>query len=362
MKVDTAHGYTSADTNALLRKTISAIGKHLGVQPTSWDEAGLKALAASLGTRNNPENFHSGDDNAVDADAVFMAAEEVGIIDAIAETYQPFYLTEEQEVFVEFESGHDIYSEPKPYPGHVEAIIVMGAAGLSVLKRLYHAIKAIKTGAVDTNQIIVATGYRQVFEAEQKRITDAGCIAAGTECELCQRAVTALTGLTLKEGKPVPMSYDGKNELAAQTFNTVYRTRRIRHVSDSPDDDICEPVNINITIVCAPLNPGRKLENGKAATRVNTEESLIPVQHLLKECPENSVLYVVSHDIWQLCQMLVTVRCFPKFIITGSGPNSADRVNIDPATNKPTLKNPADVQDELRKVLMELIRLQASRS
>lgn len=360
MKVGTAHSYTPADTDVLLRKVVSAIGKHLKVQPTSWDKSGLKTLAISLGTRSNPEKFHSGNDDMVDADAVLRAAEEVGIIDTTAQTRRLLYPTDEQEAVTEFESEHDIYSEPKHYPGHTEAIIVMGAAGLSILKRLYHAIKAIKTGAVDTNQIIIATGYRQVSEAEQKRITDAGHMAAETECGLCQRAITALTGLTPKEGKPISMSYDGQNALFAQTFNTVYRTGRNRIDPDRPGDDICELINIDITIVCAPLNPERKLENGEPATRVNTEESLIPIQCLLKDCSGNSVLYVVSHDIWQLCQMLVTVRCFPSFIITGSGPNSTDRIDISPATNKPMLKSPADVQDELRKVLMELIRLSYS--
>lgn len=292
----------------------------------------LTKIAKGLGTRVDPEKFHDGVVE-VDDDAVLGAASRLGMI--IPRVLYPA---------VQEEEDLNIYSHPSLCREPAKAIVVMGAAGLSNMKRIYHAIDAVISGAVDTDTIIVAAGKRQATESERKRVEEAGCTPGDTEYDLCRRAILDLSDQEVTDMEDTEVTLGG---------HTLPVRRAELETDIHPNSKLSKKVKI-IVIEC-PFDPSRELENGKLATRPNTEENLAAVQAVLN-IADGDTLYVVSHDCWTLAQILVAERVFPQCNIYGSGPQNLDRIMACVNTGEPKLCHARDVQDEIRKIILELVK------
>lgn len=318
--LDLAIGTAGARVAELIRSQSDAASNADFVR---WpDETMLSNLVSAAGTRLDPEQYHN--NREVMDEAVFNVAVKADFV-------KPEVYTASNGL----EAALGIHSDPERYDGEVEAIIVPGAAGLSNLKRLYHALNAVETGAVQTGRIIIAAGQRSAPETEQAKLTAAGFMPGESEYEICQNAVEELIGQKPQESRSIPMSYGGRN------FEAKVSTVEDWH-------------SLRIDVVEAPFDPERKLPNGASATRVNTEETFIPLRSMLSE---NGPLYVVSHDTWQPVQELIAYRMFPEHFIVGSGPQNLERVTRDETTGKLKLNGASGVQDEMKKYLQELAKI-----
>lgn len=281
----------------------------------------IDKILKAADVRLNPEQYHN--NRHVDGDVVFDVAVHAGFV-------KPEILMAENEL----EAKLGIYSKPKYCSKSVGAIVILGAAGLSNLKRLYHAIKALKTSAVKTEHIIFASGQRATSESERAKVLNAGFAPADTEYESCKKAVLDLLGIE---------PYELSGSSGSCTGDGL-----IKRVSKA------ETLGVTIHITETAFNPSRKLKNNQLATRANTQETLSYVRNTISQ---NELLYVISHDIWQPVQELFVYRELPEYSIVGSGPWNLDRVFIDQTTGELKLSSPSDVQDEMRKYLEELCKI-----
>lgn len=319
MNLDLALGTAGARIAELLRR-----------QSDNWqesslccpDETMLGHLTEIAGTRLNPEQYHN--DRPVDDEVVFNVAVNSG-----------FVRPEIYEASNETELALGIHSDPEPCIDEVEAIIVPGAAGLSNLKRLYHAKKAVDSGAVKTRRIIIASGQRRTDANERAKILAAGFMPGDTEYECCKNAVEALYDISPQEIGSIPVAY-GEHECIAHVAKAIVDKK------------------LKIEVVESPYDPQRRLSNGKLATRANTEETLIPIRRMLSD---EGVLYIVSHDIWQPVQEVIAYRIFLGHPIFGSAAQNLDRVIKDSQTGRLRLNAAASVQDEMKKYLQELAKI-----
>lgn len=324
--LDLALGTAGARIAELIRRQSAELTKSEQSSLLAYpDETILSQLLSAASTRIHPEKYHQ--HRSVDEETVFDVAVKSGFVRP--EIYQPAN---------QLEAKLGIHSAPEAYEGIVEVILVPGAAGISNLKRLYHALKAIETGAVRTNHIIIAAGQRELDTGEKTRVTQAGFHSGDTEYALCQNAVSALLNLQPTGISPIPMSYGNQEFLA-------------KHCQTSATIGVH---SVTIDIIEAPYDPQRTLPDGRLATRANTEETFIPIHRLLAG---NGPIYVVSHDIWQPVQEIIAYRCFPDHVILGSGPQNLERVSRDEQTGTLRLHAAASVQDEMKKYLQELSKI-----
>ena len=293
-----------------------------GADDTMFDD-----LIKEAGTRINPENHH--DNREVQEDAVFEVAQKLD-----------FVKPQIYEAKNELEKTLNMYSDPETYDEDVEEILIPAAAGLSNLVRLRHAINAIESGAVKTNRIIIATGQRQTTEAERSKLEKAGFTPGASEFELGKNAVKDLLGAEVEDVDGIPMNYDDREYVANLAQTTVEIGSH----------------EVKIEILEAPYDPERVLENGKPATRANTEETFVPLKNLVDE-NNHKPIYVVSHDIWQPIQEMITRRMLAGKTVIGSGSQNLNRVYLDTESSQLRLNGAGTVQDELKKYLQELKKI-----
>ena len=321
--LDFALGRAGAALAELVRRQSDEPDKPFWV---GLDENMRDELLLLTGTRLNPEKYHENRD--VDEDVVLDVAKKMGFVKM--DVYRARNAMERR---------LNIYSEPAIYEGAVNEILVFAAAGLSNLVRLYHAVNAIKTGAVKTNRIIIAAGQRETSEAERAKLESAGFASGKSEFELGMNAVKDLLGIEMEQVNGVPMKY------ADREYMTKLAQAQV-------EIDGCE---VKMEVLEAPYDPARKLENGKLATRANTEETLVSLRELISG--DGGVTYVVSHDMWQPVQEMITRRMLPGRTIVGSGPQNLDRIYRDSESGTLKLKGAGGMQDELKKYFQELLKV-----
>jgi len=219
----------------------------------------------------------------------------------------------------EVETKLGIYSDPITYEGNIEAIVVMGGAGETLIKRTYHALEAIKSGKVKTEKLILLTGYRNVSPRENDLLKKDGFTPGETEFQLAQGAISDLIigglGDSKRKSQQVVL---GNNEYPMNLILGNY--------------SIGDGKNIDIIIVDSPFNKKKTLSDGTLVSRATTEETFICLSQFLGDFDTSKSLYVVSHDIWQPAQMLFAQKILGKENgrnIIGSGPININRVNLN---------------------------------
>ena len=217
----------------------------------------------------------------------------------------------------EMERKLEIYSNPSRYIGNIEAIVVTGGAGQTLIKRTYHALEAIRLGRVMTRKIFLLTGHRDVSARENDLLMKNGFSLGQTEFELAQGAVTDL----------IP---SGLKNLRKERQKVVLGGGNYWMNLISGDCLIGQNV-MNITILDCPFDKKRTLADGSLANRAITEETFSCLGQLLGNF-DTKTLYLVSHDIYQPAQMLFAQEVLGKQngrTIVGSGPVNTDRIIIN---------------------------------
>ena len=191
--------------------------------------------------------------------------------------------------------------------GDVEAIIIPAAASISNPIRLVGALRALESGELTTNQIIITACDRPVSEQERAKVEKVGFQAGDSEFESCLLAAEDLLGpidwLTDELEPPYPHDTPTKR---------VYATIL---VSGRP---------VTMSVISAPTEPGRMV-NEKPAQRTDTTETFRAAYELLGDGP----LVIMSHDTWINGQEAIGLQTFllengnP---VTGVGPYKTDRI------------------------------------
>lgn len=219
-----------------------------------------------------------------------------------------------------FEEKLEIYSDPVEYDGDVEALVIPGGAGQTLIKRTYHALEAIRLGKVKTNNIYLLTGYREVASRENDLLINNGFTPGQTEFDLAQGAICDL----------VP---GGLENLTKEKRNMVLGGDDYQMDIITGSCSVGPTENIHITIINSPFDQKRTLDDGTPAKRAITEETFAALSQFLGDFNTNKTLYLVSHDIYQPAQMLFAQKVFGKENgrnIVGSGPVDINRVRINP--------------------------------
>ena len=114
-----------------MTEAVEILSKVIPFEGELSDSAALLKWAKKFGTRKDPEKFHTGDDREVDAAAILEAADSLSFLRK--EILSPNN---------DFEQKLDICATEESFDAiEVDACIVFGAAGLSIIKRLYHALR-----------------------------------------------------------------------------------------------------------------------------------------------------------------------------------------------------------------------------
>ncbi len=245
----------------------------------------------------------------------------------------------------DFEKKMNLSSNPEPYDGEVEAIVVPGAAALSNYKRFYHAIKSISTGAIKTNKIVFATCGRQTTDAEKKTMQNAGYGECATEFDLEVQAVQDIAGGFINE----PVETQKIVNLNGNEYPVRVLTGFIR-----VNNDI-----VTVCIVESPYDTTRRDERGNLAKRANTEETFFSTMTVLDDQTPNKTLCITSHDTWKPCQHVAAEYIFGGYFgknIISSGPDNCDRLQIN-EDGELDINMAEAVVDEMSKYLDELEKL-----
>ncbi len=261
------------------------------------------------------------------AQLVFAAAEKLGLVKKEIVSARN-----------EIESRLKIYAEPIAYDKEVEAAVVLGGAGETFIKRMYHALEAIKTEKVKTSRIILLAGERKVAQRENDLLQKDGYTAGETEFDLAKGAVIDLTkenwGKIGEEKRNVVLGKDNY-EMDLISGKITLETGKV----------------VEVTIINSPYDKKRTLKDGTLANRATTEETFVALNEILTGFNTDKTLYLVSHDIWQPAQMLFAQETIGKDKgrrIIGSGPKNIDRVKMDEEGNW-QLSDPGAVLSEINK-------------
>jgi len=210
----------------------------------------------------------------------------------------------------------EISSDLVEYDGDVEALVVPGGAGQTLIKRTYYALEAIRLGKVKTNNIYLLTGEREVALRENDLLVKNGFTPGQSEFDLAQGAISDL----------LP---DGLENLTKEKRTMVLGGDDYQMNIISGSCSVGSVKNVNIVIINSPFDRKRVLEDGTPAKRAITEETFAALSQFLGDFNTNKTLYLVSHDIYQPAQMLFAQKVFGKEIgrnIVGSGPVDINRV------------------------------------
>lgn len=221
----------------------------------------------------------------------------------------------------EMENKLKIFSNPSEYKGDVEAVVVAGGAGETLIKRTYHALEAIRNDKVRTESLILLTGYREVAARENDLLEKDGFTPGKTEFELAQGAISDLVTSEIVDLKR-------KNQ------QVLLGGDEYRMDSISGNCSIGFGKNVEVTIIDSPFDRKRLLADGSEAKRAITEEIFSCLSQLIGDFDTGKTLYVVSHDIWHPAQLLIAQEVIGKRNgrkIVGSGPVNTNRVWVDPS-------------------------------
>jgi hypothetical protein len=302
------------------------------------DEDGIELpIGGDLASRNKGAEFNEAKKYSEEEymQAIFTSANALGFInDEILHTDDPLRL--------ELGIGD---SELQPV-GHVDAMVVACAAGLSNPIRIYNGIDDLKQGRVETNLIVLASCDRPVRDDERERLMAKGLPVGKTEFESVVETFNKFAGVALDpssaEAYPVRLKPgDDGVFMGTKIHGQVIIGGRERTV-----------IAIN-----APYDPSRvngRYENDdpEYAKRANTDETFVATLPLLP-AGKGTVL-IESHDTWTVGQGIVGEQIFGvagKDVIA-TGPQKLDRVLIKTdanGTQHHVLSQPESVIDEIAK-------------
>ncbi len=291
------------------------------------DESMTTDLLKATDPRCKAEEYHN--NRPVNDKAVFDVAVKLDFV-------RPEILEPNNET----EAKLGIHSDPEFYAGPAQAVLVPAGAGLTNPRRLYHALRSIAIGAAKTDRIIIATGQRATTDAEKAALAKANLRADGdSEYEAMLNAVRDIAKIDPIKATDLTVNYD-QYQLSTK-HSEAYAAINGQQVK--------------IDIIEGPIDPNRKLADGSTPTRAITSETLTPLTSLLNDRSDGAI-YLVSHDIWQTNQEIITRQTLPGYTVVGSGPQLLDRISKDPETGKLRLNKAGDVQFEIRKYLEYMLR------
>lgn len=209
-----------------------------------------------------------------------------------------------------------ISSKPKTIEDEIDLVVVHGGAGITVHKRLFHAVRAIGKDCVNMSgqyQIAILTGTRMTEEDECERIKAAGYIPAESEFELAINAVKELfpNAKIDDEVKVKPVKYGEEYAVRWQEAEFSLYDKEI-HIR------VCE----------TPFAKGRKWPDGTLASNASFEEAMIPLLVNSETLKDKSILFI-SHDIWIPRATLLVKNWLPDTKVFGDGPYNLNRVRGD---------------------------------
>ncbi len=248
----------------------------------------------------------------------------------------------------DYEKMLDCSSEPEVIKEDLEAIVIPTAAGLSNIKRAYHAFKAVASEAIKTDKIVFATCDRQATDAEKKSLSDKGFSIGNTEYELALCAVNDVYGGFVGETTRIEEKV---------TFRDSDDEYTVRGVSGFV---LIDGKKIEVKVVDSPFDKNRKMDDGKPAMRANTEETFYSAATVLNQDGSNKPVCITSHDVWQAHQVVVANRVFGAGFgrnVYGSAPNNCSRLFVDENGDVDILAAEA-LEDEMSKYLFELEKLE----
>ena len=204
-----------------------------------------------------------------------------------------------------------------------EAVVVPGAAGISNLRRVAHAMKGIGSGKIVTDRLILVAGERPVGKTaepgvmpEYEKPLEVGFRSGDSEYELMKLAVEDLLEEEV-EGR-------GAIEWRTETKEVEFGGQKYPFEVLEAEVEI-DGKKIKTQIVNAPYDPQRVLPGGegKLATRSTTEETFQATLEVLGDFDPSKKLYLVSHDMWQIAQLEVAREIFGEKAgreVVGTGP------------------------------------------
>ena len=234
-------------------------------------------------------------------------------------------------------------SELEPIDEKVAAVVINAAAGMSNVKRVRDAIRNIESGFINTDHIIITAGTRPVNDAEKSRMKPP-YKAGDSEFESMKLAVTELLGVTFDADESVmDVSYgEGLTEKVESVVVTI-------------GDRL-----VTIDVAEAPFDTRRIMDDGKPASRINTEEAFLAALPLLEGI--KGAVVMESHDTWTPWQNLIGRQVFG--LLDGrnvypAGPFNAERVyDVNEGDHTTVdIAAPQDVVDEIVKTYKQLIRM-----
>lgn len=291
---------------------------------------------ADLAARNGAE-FHKGEtyDEGEYAEAILEAADRLGFVkDEIIHANDPIG----RELGIADSEGEPI--------GHVDAVVVAGAAGLSNPIRMYDMVRDFEEGRVETDLIILASCNRPVREDERERLEAKGFPAGATEFESMVLTFNKFTGAAIDpasvEEYPVRLKEGNDGVFTGRAITArvmVAGAEKMLVAIDTPYD----PERVT----------GRdKDDNAVYAVRANTDETFVAALPFL---PEGAgTVLIKSHDTWTKGQGVIGEQIFGvagKNVIA-TGPRKLDRVVEKTGSQGNTyhaLTQPEAVVDEMAK-------------
>lgn len=205
-----------------------------------------------------------------------------------------------------------IYSSPQPCFDTVKLVAVHGGGGITIHKRLHHAVKAVLRECASMkgrNEIYILTGKRETTPSEILRIKDAGFTPAESEFELALSAIQDLfPGAKTKELPSITATHKAtEHSIRCHAAKVMYFGNEIQ-----------------ITIFETSYDPKRELSNDDLAMCAGFEEAMLPLTSA-KTMFVDQKIYFVSHDIWQPWAKAYLQKLMPHTTIVGNGPYNLDR-------------------------------------
>lgn len=209
-----------------------------------------------------------------------------------------------------------ISSEPKSIDDEIDLVVVHGGAGVTVHKRLFHAVRAITKGCIkmrERNQISILTGTRVTTYDECERVRAAGYIPADSEFELAVNAIRELfpNAKIESEVKIMPVKYGEEYAVRWQEAEISLHDKEI-YIR------VCE----------TPFAKGRKWPDGTLAASASFEEAMIPLLANSELLKGKNILFI-SHDIWMPRATLLVKKWLPDTEVFGDGPYNLNRFKGD---------------------------------
>lgn len=225
-----------------------------------------------------------------------------------------------------------------------DAVIVPAAATLSNHMRIQDTIRNIKSGALQTDRIIITTGERAVPAAEKAKVEAKGYRGGDTEFEAVLRAFEDLTSTPIEETptKTLRATY------GIETPDTNYKSAQLA-IGDS---------SVEVIILEAGYDRERRHdETGRSVGRASTDETFYAALPFMKKEP--GLIVIESHDAWIPYQEVIGNQVFGLYgnkDIVAIGPYKDDRIIRD-ENGELDITLAQGVVDEIGKRHDDLVRL-----